>query len=113
VIAGRQPETGVEYFPTDRSSESVLITRTSLYSLSRGRPRGPLDPEVARRIRRLFEESPDSLIDDEVFIHLAPKLRATHRFAKRVFHAVHEMLLRDRRLAFSRGGLCQGAVMEQ
>jgi hypothetical protein len=48
---------------------------------------GPLDAEVVGRIRRLFEEKETQFIDDQVFIHAAPTLRAAHRFAKRVFRA--------------------------
>jgi hypothetical protein len=53
---------------------------------------GPLDPEVVSKIRQLFEASSDTGVwtcDDQVFIHMAPTLRAAHRFAKRVYREFH------------------------
>jgi hypothetical protein len=45
---------------------------------------GPLDPAVTLRIRRLFEDTGDAWIDDQVFIYLAPTLRSGRRFVQSV-----------------------------
>ena len=52
---------------------------------------GPLDAGLVRRIRHLFDEkeSHETGTGDQVFIYMAPTLRAAHRFAKRLFHACH------------------------
>ena len=45
---------------------------------------GPIRPELAREVRRAFEDAGDSWIDEHVFIHEAPTLAAGHRLARRV-----------------------------
>jgi hypothetical protein len=50
---------------------------------------GPLDVEVVRRIRRLFEERDMAWTDDQVFIYTATTLDGAHQFAKRVYREFH------------------------
>jgi len=45
---------------------------------------GPIPPSTLQEIRRAFEETGESWIDEQVLIHEAPSLGAGHRLARQV-----------------------------